>query len=87
MSPRRLSESEMARREVTPDRLTVFSDGVFAVIITILVLELRPPHAASFEALLLLWPTAVSYAVSYLFIAHLPLPRRLSATGGAGVRA
>jgi uncharacterized membrane protein len=54
---------------VTPDRMNAFSDGVFAVIITILVLELRPPTEASFGALLDLWPTAISYAISYLFIA------------------
>ena len=54
---------------VTPDRMSAFSDGVFAVIITILVLELRPPKEASFGALLELWPTGVSYAISYLFIA------------------
>jgi uncharacterized membrane protein len=54
---------------VTPDRMNAFSDGVFAVIITILVLELRPPKEPSFTALLQLWPTAISYAVSYLFIA------------------
>jgi uncharacterized membrane protein len=54
---------------VTPDRMNAFSDGVFAVIITILVLDLRPPKEASFGALLELWPTAVSYAISYLFIA------------------
>jgi uncharacterized membrane protein len=59
----------MTTREVKPDRLSAFSDGVFAVIITILVLELKPPQAWSFEALISLWPTAVSYAVSYLFIA------------------
>ena len=54
---------------VRPDRLNAFSDGVFAVIITILVLELRPPREATFEALLAQWPTAISYAVSYMFIA------------------
>src|SRR5260221_9774463 len=59
----------MTTREVKPDRLSAFSDGVFAVIITILVLELKPPHLPSFGALVSLWPTAVSYAVSYLFIA------------------
>jgi uncharacterized membrane protein len=42
---------------------------VFAVLITVLVLELRPPEIATYEALLLLWPTWLSYAVSYLFIA------------------
>jgi len=53
----------------TPERLGAFSDGVFAVIITIMVLELKPPPQPSFAALLPLWPTVVSYAVSYLLIA------------------
>ena len=53
----------------TPERLSAFSDGVFAVLITVLVLELRPPEQPTFKALLSLWPTWLSYAVSYLFIA------------------
>jgi uncharacterized membrane protein len=53
----------------TPERLSAFSDGVFAVLITVLVLELRPPERPTFEALLALWPSWLSYAVSYLFIA------------------
>jgi uncharacterized membrane protein len=56
-----------ARR--TPDRLSAFSDGVFAVLITVLVLELRPPEGPTFRALLSLWPIWLSYTVSYLFIA------------------
>ncbi|HVB15642.1 MAG TPA: TMEM175 family protein [Stellaceae bacterium] len=56
-------------RKPTPERLSAFSDGVFAVLITVLVLELRPPELPTFKALLLLWPTWLSYAVSYLFIA------------------
>lgn len=56
-------------RRATPERLSTFSDGVFAVLITVLVLELRPPEHPTFEALLALWPTWLSYAVSYLFIA------------------
>jgi len=56
-------------RKATPERLSAFSDGVFAVLITVLVLDLRPPEHPTFHALLLLWPTWLSYAVSYLFIA------------------
>jgi uncharacterized membrane protein len=56
-------------QRATPERLSALSDGVFAVLITVLVLELRPPGLPTFKALLLLWPTWLSYAVSYLFIA------------------
>jgi uncharacterized membrane protein len=56
-------------QKATPERLSAFSDGVFAVLITVLVLDLRPPDAPTLAALLRLWPTWLSYAVSYLFIA------------------
>ena len=62
-------ETPIMLRKATPERLGAFSDGVFAVLITVLVLELRPPEHPTFEALLALWPTWLSYAVSYLFIA------------------
>jgi uncharacterized membrane protein len=58
----------MHEQKTTPDRLGAFSDAVLAVIITIMVLELKAPEEATFPALLPLWPTAISYAVSYLFI-------------------
>jgi uncharacterized membrane protein len=56
-------------QKATPERLSAFSDGVFAVLITVLVLDLRPPEAPTIAALLRLWPSWLSYAVSYLFIA------------------
>jgi uncharacterized membrane protein len=55
--------------KLSAERLTLFSDAVFAVIVTIMVLELKAPEEAAFSALWPLWPTAVSYVVSYLFIA------------------
>ena len=62
-------EHSVTRWTPNTERVGAFSDGVFAVIITIMVLELKPPEHPSFAALALLWPTALSYAASYLFIA------------------
>ena len=61
-------EKPMLHR-ATPERMTLFSDGIFAVLITVLVLDLRPPVHPTFEAVLALWPAWLSYAISYLFIA------------------
>ncbi|WP_413992517.1 TMEM175 family protein [Labrys okinawensis] len=54
---------------MTTERVSAFSDGMIAVIITILALELKAPEEASLAAILPLWPTAASYLLSYLFIA------------------
>ncbi len=51
------------------ERLTAFSDGVVAIIITIMVLELKAPHEASFSALAALTPTFLAYALSFAYIA------------------
>ena len=51
------------------DRLTAFSDGVIAIIITIMVLELRPPHEASWQALKAVAPLFSSYVLSFLYVA------------------
>jgi hypothetical protein len=62
-------ECAMSEEKTTADRLTAFSDAVFAVIVTVMVLELKAPDQSAFSALRPLRPTAISYAVSYLFIA------------------
>ena len=49
-------------------RLEAFSDGVFAVIITIMVLELRVPHGADWDALQPLVPTFLAYVLSFIFL-------------------
>ncbi len=50
-------------------RLEAFSDGVFAIIITIMVLELKAPAQHTLAGLLGLWPAFFSYALSFLFVA------------------
>jgi len=50
------------------DRLEAFSDGVIAIIITIMVLELKVPHTADFHALLPLWPVFMSYVLSFIYV-------------------
>jgi TMEM175 potassium channel family protein len=49
-------------------RLEAFSDGVFAIIITIMVLEIQVPHGDRLEDLLPLLPVFLSYALSFVFI-------------------
>jgi uncharacterized membrane protein len=49
-------------------RLEAFSDGVIAILITIMVLELAPPHGADLSALRPLIPTFLSYVLSFVYL-------------------
>jgi uncharacterized membrane protein len=49
-------------------RLEAFSDGVFAIIITIMVLELKVPHGDTWADLMKLWPVFLSYILSFTFV-------------------
>ncbi len=51
---------------MSKDRLQAFSDGVIAIIITVMVLELRPPQGASFGDLRPLAPIFLSYVLSFI---------------------
>jgi uncharacterized membrane protein len=50
-------------------RLEAFSDGVIAIIVTIMVLELKAPHEDTLAGLLHLWPEFLSYALSFFLVA------------------
>ena len=50
------------------NRLEAFSDGVLAIIITIMVLEMKVPHGADLGALRQLWPVFLSYVLSFVYL-------------------
>src|SRR4051794_1008225 len=54
---------------MTPKRLEAFSDGVIAIIITIMVLELRPPDGAGFDGLQPMIPKLLAYLLSFVLVA------------------
>src|SRR6266849_3273825 len=53
---------------MTKNRMEAFSDGVIAIIITIMVLELKVPHGTGWAALLPLYPVFLSYVLSFVFL-------------------
>jgi uncharacterized membrane protein len=53
---------------MSPNRLEAFSDGVIAIIITIMVLELHAPHEPTWPALARLWPVVLSYVLSFIYV-------------------
>lgn len=57
------------RPNIGSERLIALTDGVVAVIITIMVLELKPPHGADLANLRELGPTFLSFALSFLYVA------------------
>jgi uncharacterized membrane protein len=62
------ADSPLVHRD--PGRLVAFSDGVFAITVTLLVLEIRPPaeYTNLLHSLVALWPSYLAYAVTFLFI-------------------
>ena len=70
------NDNEPTRRKdptrAEPGRAVAFSDAIIAIVITLLVLDLRPPQAEEGELLVGLlneWPTYLAYAASYLYLA------------------
>jgi uncharacterized membrane protein len=59
----------MPHGEMTTSRLEAFSDGVIAIIVTIMVLELRAPSQPTWPALLKVAPIFLSYGLSFLVVA------------------
>lgn len=53
---------------MTTNRLEAFSDGVLAIIITIMVLELKVPHGSDFGTLIPLFPKFLSYLFSFIYV-------------------
>lgn len=53
---------------ITKGRMEAFSDGVIAIIITIMVLEMKVPHADSIEAVTPLIPVFLSYVLSFIYV-------------------
>jgi uncharacterized membrane protein len=49
-------------------RLEAFSDGVIAILITIMVLELKVPHGGGLDAIAPLYPVFLSYVLSFIYL-------------------
>jgi uncharacterized membrane protein len=58
----------MTKVHMGKNRIEAFSDGVLAVAITIMVLEIKVPHGVEFSALIPLFPKFLSYVMSFLYI-------------------
>lgn len=58
----------MGHPKIGKNRVEAFSDGVLAIIITIMVLELKVPHGDTFETLKGLAPVFLSYVLSFIYV-------------------
>lgn len=70
------------------NRLKIFSDGVLAIVITIMVLEIRVPMGKNFSDLIALFPSVISYALSFIFVGiywknHYHLMQSISRVNGS----
>ena len=80
-----MTKQAMSGPDITPGRLEAISDGIIAIIITIMVLELRPPVDPHWRAILRSWPDFLGYLISFAFVAtywvnHRHIIRRLPRT-------
>ncbi|WP_395333508.1 TMEM175 family protein [Novosphingobium sp. BL-8H] len=64
-----MTEANDIEREDSLTRVEAFSDGVLAIIITIMVLELKTPVSEGLSALWPLWPIFIAYVLSYAYVA------------------
>src|SRR6185437_17141201 len=69
MSRERARNRIVGDEPLSPGRLEAFSDGVIAIILTIMVLELKSPESADRHALLHEWPIFISYVISFFYVA------------------
>jgi uncharacterized membrane protein len=53
---------------MSKDRLLAFTDGVIAIIVTVMVLDLKVPEQHTFDALVAVWPIFLSYVLSFIYI-------------------
>jgi uncharacterized membrane protein len=58
----------MGYPKIGKNRMEAFSDGVLAIILTVMVLELKVPHGDTFEILKTVWPAFLSYVLSFVYI-------------------
>jgi uncharacterized membrane protein len=69
LGPRAIEHETAGADAMTNDRINAFSDGVIAIIITIMVLELKVPHGGDMAALSPLLPVFLAYVLSFIVIA------------------